>query len=112
QKPFLSRAVRFYRKVMGADDGDPVEYLRNVLRKRVRDVLQMSDKVRAFQLLDYFREILPSEDAEGEPVDIASDLTWHNTSSEFRIRANGPFLAQNPTSIPDTVLHQHLDTFQ
>lgn len=111
QKPFLSRAVRFYRKVMGADDGNPEDYLKNVLRNRVRDVLQMSDKVRAFQLLDYFREILPSENAAGDPVDIASDLTWHNTSCEFRIRPNGPFLAQNPASITDTILYQHVDTF-
>jgi hypothetical protein len=111
QKPFLSRAVRFYRKVMGADDGNPEDYLKNVLRNRVRDVLQMSDKVRAFQLLDYFREILPSEDAAGDPVDIASDLTWHNTSCEFLIRPNGPFLAQNPASITNTILYQHVDTF-
>jgi uncharacterized protein len=111
QKPFLSRAVRFYKKVMGADDGNPEDYLKNVLRNRVRDALQMSDKVRAFQLLDYFREILPSEDAAGNPVDIASDLTWWNTSDEFRIRPNGPFLAQNPASITDTILYQHVDTF-
>ena len=96
QKPFLSRAMRFYRKVMGADDGNPEDYLKNVLRNRVRDVLQMSDKVRAFQLLDYFREILPSEDAEGDPVDIASDLTWHNTSCEFLIRPNGAFSRAEP----------------
>jgi len=112
QKPFLSRALRFYRKVMSADDGNPEDYLKNVLRNRVRDVLQMSDKVRAFLLLDYFREILPSEDADGDPVDIASDLTWHNMSCEFRIRPNGPFLAQNPASITDTILYQHVDTFE
>jgi DNA helicase HerA-like ATPase len=112
QKPFLSRAIKFYRKVMNTDDGDPEEYLKNILRSLARNVLQMSDKIRAFLILDYFREILPSEDAEGNPVDIASDLTWHNTSSEFRIRPNGAFLAQNPTSIPDTVLYQHVDTFQ
>ena len=46
----------------------------------------MSDKVRAFLLLDYFREILPSEDADGNPVDIASDLAWYNKGGEFHIR--------------------------
>ena len=55
QKPFLSRAIKFYRKVMDADDGDPEGYLKNILRSRVRDLLQMSDKVRAFLILDYFR---------------------------------------------------------
>ncbi len=112
QKPFLSRAVKFYRKVIDGDDGDPSAYLKNVLRGRVREVLQMSDKLRAFLILDYFREILPSENAEGNPVDIASDLDWHNTCSEFRIRPNGAFLAQNPASIPGTVLYQHVDTFR
>src|SRR5581483_9767476 len=112
QKPFLSRALRFYQKVMGADDGKPEEYIKNILRRRVRDVLQMSDKVRAFLLLDYFREVLPDEDADGNPVDIDSDLTWHNTSCEFRIRPNGPFLTQNPDHISETILYQHVDTFK
>src|SRR6267378_2585588 len=112
QKPFLSRAVRFYSKVMGADDGNPEDYIKNILRNRVRDVLQMSDKVRAFLLLDYFREILPAEDADGNPVDVASDLTWHNKSCEFCMRPDGVFLAQNPKRIPETILYQHVDTFK
>jgi hypothetical protein len=113
QKPFLSRAVRFYKKVMNANDGDPEGYVKNILRNRVKDVLQMSDKVRAFLLLDYFREILPSEDANGDPVDIASDLTWHNTANEFCIRPAvfGNYLAQNPNRITDTYLYIHIDTF-
>ena len=49
---------------MDADNGDPEQYLRNILHRRVRDLLQMSDKIRAFLILDYFREILPTEDAE------------------------------------------------
>ena len=110
QKPFLSRAVRFYKNVMNADDSE--NYFRNILRKNVRDVLQMSDKVRAFLLLDYFREILPSEDADGKPVDIQSDLEWHYKVGEFQIRPNGPFLAQKPDRIPDTYLYKHIDTFK
>jgi hypothetical protein len=113
QKPFLSRAVRFYKKVMNANGGDPEGYVKNILRNRVKDVLQMSDKVRAFLLLDYFGEILPSEDANGDPVDIASDLTWHNNSNEFYIgpAASGNFLAQNPGRITDTYLYRCIDTF-
>lgn len=110
QKPFLSRAVRFYKNVMNAEDSE--NYFRNILRKNVRDVLQMSDKVRAFLLLDYFREILPSEDADGKPVDIQSDLEWHYKVGEFQIRPNGPFLAQKPDRIPDTYLYKHIDTFK
>jgi hypothetical protein len=113
QKPFLSRAVRFYKKVMNADDGNPEKYIKNILRKRVEAVLQMSDKVRAFQLLDYFREILPpKDDSDGNSVDIDSDLAWHNTCDEFFIRPKGAFLRQYPERIPDTILYQHIDTFE
>jgi uncharacterized protein len=112
QKPFLGRAVRFYKKVMNANDGDPEEHVRNILHNLVREVLRMSDKVRAFLLLDYFREILPSENTAGKPVDIGSDLEWYNTSSEFRIRPNGAYLAQSPQSIPDTVLYKHVNNFK
>lgn len=112
QKPFLRRAVRYYKKIMAADDGDPDGYIKNILRNRVRDVLQMSDKVRAYLILDYFREILPTEDADGNPVDLDSDLTWHNTVCEFRLRPNGAFLGSTPDQIPNTFLYQHVDSFK
>lgn len=112
QKPFLSRALRFYKKVMNANDGDPVGYVRNILRNRVYEALQMSDKVRAFLLLDYFREILPSDDADGNPIDIDSDIAWYNKGGEFYVRPGGPYLAQNPESIKDTVLYNTIDTFE
>jgi len=111
QKPFLTRAIRFYKRVMHAEDGDPEDHVKNILRQRVRDVLQMSDKVRAYQLVDYLKEILPDEDTDGNPVDISSDLGWHNNCSEFFIKPNGPFLIQHPGSIPDTRLYQHVETF-
>ena len=89
QKPSLRRAVRFYRTVMEA--ADPELYLRNILRKRVLEVFQMSDKVRAFLVLDYFREILPAEDNAGNPVDIASDVSWYNKGCEFYIRQTNDY---------------------
>jgi hypothetical protein len=111
QKPFLTRAIRFYKRVMHAEDGDPEDHVKNILRQRVRDVLQMSDKVRAYQLVDYLREILPDEDADGNPVDISSDLGWHNKSCEFVIKPSGTFLIQHPERIPETRLYQHVETF-
>ena len=109
QKPFLRRAIGFYRKVMDSDD--PQGYLRNTLKRRVMDVYQMSDKVRAFLVLDYFREILPSaEDELGSPLDLASDVNWHNKVSEFYIRGTTDcYLGQNPQKIPDTSLYKHVD---
>jgi uncharacterized protein len=110
QKPFLARALKLLRKIRAAEDGDPGAYFRNIVRLRVRDVLQMADKIRAFLLLDYFREILPQEDDEGNPIDISADIEWHNTVGEFFIRQGAAqvFLAQNPGAIEQTLLFQHV----
>jgi uncharacterized protein len=107
QKPFLRRAIGFYRKVMDSDN--PEEYLRNTMKRRVKDVFQMSDKVRAALILDYFREILPDEDAAGNPVDIGSDVSWHNKCSEFYLRGTDAYLNQQPDRIPETKLYKHVD---
>jgi len=111
QKPFLRRMLRFYSRVHGGDVDDPEAYLKAVMRKRVIDTLQMSDKVRAFLLVDYFREILPSEDNDGEPVDLVGDLDWHNQSQEFYIKATNTYLRQNPGQIEQTRLYNQVNNF-
>lgn len=111
QKPFLRRTLRFYKHVNEADGGDPANYLKNIMRKRVKDVLKMSDKVRAFLLLDYFRQILPTADNDGNPVDIEADLEWQNKSAEFRFKGTQIFLAQSPERIVDADLYKHVDNF-
>ena len=111
QKPFLGRTLNFLNHVRATDD--PETYVKNILRNRVRDTLRMSDKLRAFLLLDYFREILPRVDENGDPIDIANDLDWHNYSSEFKLRGQQQvFLAQQPDRINDTFLYQHVDAFE
>ena len=108
QKPFLRRAIGFYRKVMDSDNPD--QYLRNTLKKRVMDVYQMSDKVRAYLVLDYFREILPpAEDEAGNPLDIASDVNWHNKMSEFYLKGTDYYLGSSSHRIPETRLYKQVD---
>lgn len=108
QKPFLRRMLRFYGHVHGKED--PEGFLKNVLRKRVRDTLQMSDKVRAFLLIDYFKEILPSEDDDGETLDIDNDIEWHNNSQGFKTKT-GTFLSAYPDRIADTFFYRQVDKF-
>jgi hypothetical protein len=72
----------------------------------------MSDKVRAYLLVDYFREILPSEDAEGQQIDLISDLDWYNKGSEFFIKAGDIYLQQHPDLIVDTFIYGHVDEFE
>jgi len=112
QKPFLGRALRFFRRVHNPDDRDPEGYLKNIMRNRVKDTLRMTDKIRAYLLLDYFREVLPQEDEHGDAIDIASDLDWYNKGGEFRLKNEADvYLSQNPERIVDTILYKHVDNF-
>lgn len=109
QKPFLKRALTLQTRIRNSDD--PTNHMRNTLRLQVSQILQMSDKVRVDLLIDYMRQVLPDEDASGTPVELAADLEWHNTVSEYKIKATGVFLKQNPGQISDTKIFKHIENF-
>lgn len=112
QKPFLRRAIGFYNRVFeNTADDDAETHIRNILRQCATNVLQMSDKVRATLLLDYFEEILPAENDDGEDVNINADIEWNNTHSEFMLKPN-TYLASSPNRIPDTILYQHIECYK
>jgi hypothetical protein len=104
QKPFLRRTLNLYRHVLNAEGGDAAGFLRNILRKRISEALQMSDKVRAHLILDYLEEVLVNAGAapEGE-VDLTEDLEWYNQGNGgFRMRGEGSFLGQYPERVKQT----------
>lgn len=116
QKPFLKRAISFYHHVHNPDVSSSEDYFKNILRNKVNDILQMSDKVRAFMLLDFMEEILPKKTAEdGMEGNIRGDLEWHNGSNEFRFRKSAAspifYLAQTPSEIVNTAIYQHINEF-
>lgn len=108
QKPFLRRALRLQKKV--SESNQPLDYVQNILRSQIKQILQMSDKIRADLLLDYFRQILPDEDGVGNTIELAADLGWHNNSAEFML--GNVFLKQNPDRIDDTVVYGHVNQFE
>lgn len=108
QKPFLKRALKFYDNVNQTNQ--PTDYFKNILRKRIKSVLQMADKEKAFLLLDYFKEILPRkfDDFETE-IDLTSDLTFHNKSAEFIHEE--VFLRSHPDEIEETLIYNQVDEY-
>lgn len=112
QKPFLRRTLRLLHQISDAEN--PTAYFREILRKKVVDTLQLADKVRAFLLLDYFEQILPDRDDQGNPTDLIGDIEWHNQSFEFRLRDGSmtAFLRQNPARIRETAIYRHSDTYE
>lgn len=109
QKPFLNRALKLLRHVMGGDD--PLNHTRNTLRYQLRHILQMSDKVRSDMLLDFMRQILPENDDTGAPVKTTADLEWHNNSSEWMLKSKQIYLKQAPDQIENTFIYGYVDKF-
>jgi hypothetical protein len=111
QKPFLRRTLSLYNHVNSSDITDPIEYFRNILRKEIKRSLQMSDKVKAHQVLDYLREILPPLEEDGMQIDIVEDLDWHNTNEGgFKIRnETNVFLQQRPERIEGIKVYLHVE---
>jgi len=107
QKPFLKRTLEWYKKVMGGDDA--LAHTRNIVRHQVRHILQMSEKIKADLLIDFLRQLLPRVDADGNMVELAADLEWHNMSQEFK--GNGVFLKGKEEHIKNTILYKHVGRF-
>ena len=81
QKPFISRAIGFYNKILR--DDDPLIFFKNVLKKRIINVLLMADKEKAYSLIDNIRLII-GFDIE----DFHEEIEWHNVYSYFRLIGN------------------------
>jgi DNA helicase HerA-like ATPase len=108
QKPFLRRVLSRYDAVMGGND--PTEHLRNIIRLQITQILQMSDKVRADLLFDYLRQVLPEHDQNGNPVELASDIEWHNTTAQYK--CGQEWLRGNLPAIQNTVVYGHVANFE
>lgn len=73
QRPFISRCIEYYHYIQD------VNHFQNILRLMVIEILQMSDKVRAEQLLDYVEQILPEYvSKDGEKRGLHAGVNFHN----------------------------------
>lgn len=108
QKPFLVRSLRLLDKIRAADN--PSAYFKRILRQRASAVLQMSDKVRAQQLVDAFRQLLPDLIIDDEHVEIDADIDWHGRQEQYFLKETPPvFLQSEPQAIERTLLYRHID---
>jgi DNA helicase HerA-like ATPase len=112
QRPFLRRAINLLKHSTEAVS-DPVSYVKGIVRSRIRSVLQMSDKIRAFQIVDYLREILPElRDEHGQPVDIGDDIEWHGKSQTYKVRGTDIYFNSTPAAIETTSIFQAVESFE
>lgn len=111
QKPFLRRALQLHSRAFGGGIADPTAYFKGILRNQVEQALRLSDKARAFLLLDYFGTILPKTKANGADADVHEGLEWHNQNAGFYVPGSHNYFQQRPELIPNTTIHQLCGSF-
>lgn len=113
QKPFLKRAVEYYRYVLapGKAAADSLDHFKAMLRMQVIFALGMTDKERASNVLTYLRAILPKKDEHGQDVDVGSDIDWHNSLSYWYMGATSNSLQSNELLRKETHLYKRVDQY-
>lgn len=111
QQPFIGRTLEFYKKVMNADDS--LNYFQNILRKRIEDILCMSDKVKSTLLLDYIEQILPEYIEDGEVGSLRDDFAWRADNSSYYLGnfSSHQYFSQNIELVKQTKLYKQVDQF-
>ena len=78
QKPFISRSINFLEKVNKSDT--PLEYFKNIIKRRIIDVMRMSDKDKAFTLIDYLEIVVKNID---DVESVFESVEWNNVNKHF-----------------------------
>jgi DNA helicase HerA-like ATPase len=86
QKPFLRRALRYYKKVTNSiDEGGGssfLEYFKNILRYDIKKMLFMSNKDVAYKIMEYINDIF-SYFVDMDTVQ--NNIGFHDTNKYFHL---------------------------
>lgn len=110
QRPFIARSIDLYKKI-NKDENK----FRNFLKKQIKDILIMSDKVKSELLLDYVVEILPPKyDEQGLDIGLKSDIHYHNKSCCYYSDSSGVFInfQEQPEQIENLIIYSQVDQFK
>lgn len=113
QQPFLKRALDFYGTINNADD--PLAYFQNTVRRKVERILSMTDKSKAYLLLDYMRELLPvSFNENGIEESLTDDFSWQSSLSKFYLNpySEQKYFEQNIDFVKQTKLYNQVEHYE
>lgn len=82
QKPFLKRTVEKYEHVAVQDD--PLSYFKGILRNKLKGLLQFKNKEGAFEMLDYFFNILKDKAPKFKELLMEKEIEWHDKKHNFK----------------------------
>jgi len=87
QKPFLKNTFNLYKKIYASEN--PSDYFKNILKKRIKDILLMTDKNKAYLLLDYIENILNHND---DTTNMREDFSFNDANKYFYLNSDVSFL--------------------
>ena len=117
QKPFLKRTLRYYKTVKESTDdsgnSDFVEYFKNIIKRNIKNVLQMTNKDTAFKILDYLEEIIGFFVDDEAGRQLRDDIGFHDTYKYFHLVNSGQEyenkFSEDVQKIYNTNLHKNAD---
>lgn len=105
QKPFINRTLSFINKVQKSDNS--LTYFKNLLKKQIELVLQITNKERAFTLVEYLTLIVNKENADS----LIGSIDWNNKNSHYMPRG-GQSRALTDDEIHSTDLYKNVDSYE
>lgn len=102
QKPFIDRVVKLFRLVHNSST--PEDFMRNMLKKRVKLILSMANKEKAYALVDYMSLVFdPNFDSTSNSL--TYDLDWQNTNQHFYLSGVTPTHRITDDELVQTKIH-------
>lgn len=111
QRPFIKRCIELFKKI--DKDDDKQKYFHNILRKQIKEILCMSDKVNGDKLINYVEQILPPRtDSNGIPESLHQGIDFKNNGGYYFTDNNtSNNIQSNPALAENTVLYKQVDSF-
>lgn len=115
QKPFLKRSLKYYRQVKQSKDesgnSDYLNYFKNIVKRNIKNALQMTNKDTAFKILDYLEEIVSFFVDDETEKTLRDDINYHNKLNYFYWEnATSNDFSTNETLIDNTKIYQTVET--
>ncbi len=106
QKPYLVRTIRFYKRIQASDE--PLEFFKNTIKKKIRQVLKMANKDKAHALIDYLISILGGDETHKS---LFEKIEWNNTNHHFMPKG-GQSRQLTANEIQETSIYEASDTYE
>jgi hypothetical protein len=117
QRPFIKRCIDLFKKIEKDKNSkeEKENHIKNILKKQIKEILCMSDKVKSETLIKYTEQILPEKHENDIVVSLTNDIEFHNKDSVGYYIKNSnsrQYIQSNPTYAEQTDLYKQVDKFK